>query len=119
MTRARNVVPRHRRHKRVIKQAKGFVMSRRNVYRRAAETLLRAHRYSWRDRRARKRDIRGLWIIRINAACRALEINYSRFIQGLKAAGIVIDRKILADLAVSDPPAFTRVVEMAKTAVAK
>ena len=119
MTRARNVVPRHRKHKRVLKLAKGYVGGRSRLYRTASETVLRAQRYSFRDRRVRKREMRALWILRIGAACRERAFNYSRFIQGLIAAGVKLDRKMLADLAVQDPKAFDAIVDVAKKAIGR
>ncbi len=87
---------------------------RSKIFKTAKETLQRALRYAYRDRRARKRDMRRLWIVRINAAARQNNISYSRFIEGLNKAGVEIDRKILADLAISDPKAFTNLVELSK-----
>jgi large subunit ribosomal protein L20 len=102
------------RRKKVLKQAKGYWGGRRRLYRTAAETVTRALAFAYRDRRARKREFRSLWILRINAACRALGSSYSEFMDGLKKAGIGLARKILADLAVSDPAAFARLVETAR-----
>jgi large subunit ribosomal protein L20 len=109
-TRARN---------RTLKRAKGYVGGRHRLYRTAKETLLRAGVYAFRDRRRRKRDFRSLWIIRINAACRQLGLRYSQFIHGLELAQIGLDRKILAELAVSDFAAFTQIVDKVKEALAK
>jgi large subunit ribosomal protein L20 len=103
--------------KRLFRKVKGFVGARRKLVRTAKETLIRAGVYAFRDRRARKRDFRRLWIIRINAACRQRGLRYSEFIAGLTKAQIELDRKILADLAVTDPPAFDQVVELAKQAL--
>jgi len=100
--------------KRVLKRAKGFVGGRHRLYRTAVETVMRAQAYAFRDRRARKREFRKLWIIRINAACRQRGVNYSRFICALEKAGVSIDRKELAELAVSDPAAFDKLAQMAK-----
>ena len=119
MSRARNVVPRHKRHKRILKAAKGYVGGRRKLYRTAAETVMRAQRYSFRDRRVRKREMRSLWILRIGAACRQRGFMYSRLVNGLAKAKVILDRKILAELAVNDPKAFDAIVEIAKKAVAK
>ncbi|WP_027389340.1 50S ribosomal protein L20 [Chrysiogenes arsenatis] len=102
------------RHKKVIKQTKGFRGARKNLFKMANNTLTRALNYAFRDRRVRKRDFRKLWIIRINAAARLHGLSYSRFMFGLKQAGIEMDRKVLADLAVRDPQAFEAVVMQAK-----
>src|SRR5258708_37302441 len=102
--------PRHRR-KKLVKQAKGYVGGRRKLYRTAAETVLRAGAFAYRGRKQKKRRMRGLWIIRINAACRQVGLSYSVFMAGLKRAGILLDRKILAELAVSDPTAFGKLAE--------
>ena len=117
MVRVKTNVARHRRVKRVMKRAEGFFQGRRKLYRQALETVERAEQYAWRDRRARKRDFRRLWIIRISAACRERELAYSRFIQGLKKAKIVIDRKVLAEIAVSDPAGFDEIFAKAKAAL--
>ena len=108
---------RNRAKKRLFKKVKGFVGGRRKLLRTAKETLIRAGVYAFRDRRVRKRDFRSLWIIRINAAVRERGLRYSLFIAGLKAAKIELDRKTLAEMAVSDPQAFDKVVEMAKAAL--
>ncbi|HOX08219.1 MAG TPA: 50S ribosomal protein L20 [Planctomycetota bacterium] len=118
MVRAKTNVARHRRVKRVMKRAEGFFQGRRKLYRQALETVERAEQYAWRDRRAKKRDFRRLWIVRISAACKERAFAYSRLIQGLKKANVVIDRKMLADLAVADAAAFDRLVETAKGALA-
>jgi large subunit ribosomal protein L20 len=97
-----------------LKAAEGQWGGRSRFYRRAKESVAKGMMYSYRDRKARKRDFRSLWIVRINAACRLHDISYSRFIQGLKKAKIVLDRKILAELAVSDSKAFSKLVEAAK-----
>ncbi len=102
------------RRKKVMKMAKGYVAGRRRLYRTAVDAVHRALAYAYRDRRLRKRDFRRLWISRINAAARGQGITYSRLMEALKKAHMELDRKILADLAVSDPAAFTRIVEMAK-----
>ena len=98
----------------MLKRAKGFVGGRRKLYRTAMETVMRAEAYAFRDRRARKREFRKLWILRINAACRQRGVNYSRFISALDKAGVAIDRKELAEMAVSDPAAFDKLAQMAK-----
>lgn len=107
-----------RRKKKVMKLAKGNVGGRRKLYRQARETVERGLVYAYRDRKVRKRDFRALWIVRINAAVRSAGLSYSRFIQGLKKAGIEMDRKVLADLAVSEPQAFGAIAEKAKAALA-
>jgi large subunit ribosomal protein L20 len=101
-------------HKKVIARAKGFRGRRNNVFRIANEAVMRAGQYSYRDRRNKKRDFRSLWITRINAAVREHGLSYSVFMNGLKKAAIVVDRKVLADIAVMDKPAFTKFVEKAK-----
>ena len=117
MPRVKTGVVRRRRHKKVLKQAKGFYSGRRKHFRKAKEQLERSMYYAFRDRKQKKREFRKLWIIRINAACRLNDINYSRFINGLKKAGIELDRKILADMAMNDAAAFSAVVEQAKAAL--
>jgi len=104
------------RHKRLLKSAKGYRGARSKRYRSAKETVIRAMAYAYRDRRNRKRDFRRLWNVRINAAVRGYGMNYSVFIHGLKIAGLEVNRKILAELAVSDPSAFSKLVEIARTA---
>ena len=102
------------RRRRLLKAAKGYRGARSKRYRSANETVLRAMAYATRDRKVRKRDFRRLWTVRINAAVRMLGMNYSNFIHGLKKAGIEVNRKMLADLAVADPPAFAQLVELAR-----
>jgi large subunit ribosomal protein L20 len=119
MPRVKTGVVRRRRHKKVLKAARGFYSGRRKHFRKAKEQLERSLVYAFRDRRQKKRDIRKLWIIRINAACRLNDINYSRFMNGLKLANIELDRKILADMAMNDFAAFTTVVEASKAALNK
>jgi len=119
MPKATAAVARHRKRKRVLKQAKGYRGGRSKLYRTAAESVLRAQRYAFRDRRTRKREIRALWITRIGAACRERDFNYSRFIQGLGAAGVQLDRKMLSAVALDDPKGFDALVELAKNAIAK
>ncbi|MEZ4567545.1 MAG: 50S ribosomal protein L20 [Desulfobacterales bacterium] len=102
-----------RRRKKVLKLAKGFVAGRSKLYRTAADSVDKALMYAYRDRKARKRDFRKLWIIRINAGARMNDMSYSNFIHGLKQAGIEVDRKILADLAISDPGAFSQLAAKA------
>jgi len=108
---------RRRRHKKILKMAKGFYSGRRKHFRKAKEQIERSLVYAYRDRKQRKRDFRKLWIIRINAACRLNDISYSRFINALKKANIELDRKILADLAMNDMDAFKEVVKIAKEAL--
>jgi large subunit ribosomal protein L20 len=103
---------RHRRQK-VLKLARGFRGGRSKLFRTAAGTVDRALRYAYRDRKVRKRDFRALWIARINAAVRASSVSYSRFMHGLKQAGIALDRKVLAEMAVSDPQGFAQIVQLA------
>ena len=106
------------RHKKVLKQAKGFRGRRGNVYRVAKEAVMKAGQYAYRDRRQRKRQFRSLWIARINAAVRELGMTYSVFMSGLKRANIEIDRKVLADLAVMDKAAFAKIAGQVKAALA-
>lgn len=106
----------HRRHKKVIKLTKGHYGTRHSLYRRAHEAMLKSLTYAYRDRRRRKRDFRRLWIQRINAAAREHGLSYSRFMAGLKKAGVELDRKILADLAVNDAQVFKELAEAAKSA---
>ena len=117
MTRAKGGFHTRRRHKKVLKLTKGHFGQRKNVFRRANESMLKALWYATRDRRNRKRDFRRLWIARINAAARQNGISYSRFIYGLKQADVRLDRKILADLAVRDSETFARLAEVAKEAI--
>jgi large subunit ribosomal protein L20 len=105
---------RHRRQK-VLKLAKGFRGGRSKLYRTAAGTLDRALRYAYRDRKARKRDFRALWITRINAAVRSNNLSYSKFMHGLKQANVALDRKVLAELAISDPAGFGQIVKLASS----
>jgi len=114
MPRVKHAVATHKRHKKILKQAKGYWGSRSKLYRRAKETVQRALVYSYRDRRRKKRAFRELWITRISIACKNLGISYSRFIHGLTKAKVMLDRKILADLAVNDLPTFGKLVELAK-----
>lgn len=118
MTRARNVVPRLQRRRRYMRRAKGYWGGRHRLLRTVKESLLRAGQFAYRDRRNRKRDFRGLWIQRINAAARGHGMNYSTFIHGLKKAEVDIDRKALSELAFHDPNAFAEVVEAARKGLA-
>ncbi|EII3693712.1 50S ribosomal protein L20 [Campylobacter jejuni] len=117
MARVKTGVVRRRRHKKFLKLARGFYSGRRKHFRKAKEQLERSLVYAYRDRRRKKRDFRRLWIVRINAACRLNDLSYSRFINGLKKAGIELDRKILADLAMNDAAAFAKIAEAAKKAL--
>ena len=101
------------RRKKILKLARGFRGGRSKLFRTAADALDKALMYAYRDRRAKKRDFRRLWIARINAAARMNELSYNKFIHGLKLAGIELDRKILAELAISDPPAFSQIANLA------
>jgi large subunit ribosomal protein L20 len=114
MVRARSGKTVLRNRKRTRKLTKGFVMSRHNLYRQAVVTLMRGGVYAFRDRRVRKRDFRRLWIVRINAACRARGLRYGQLISGLQKAHIELDRKSLSEIALFDPDAFTKLVELAK-----
>jgi len=106
-----------RRHKKVIAKAKGYFNARRKVFRAAKQAVIKAGQYAYRDRKAKKRDFRALWITRINAGARTYEMSYSRLMAGIKAAGLEIDRKLLADLAVHDIEAFGKIVEQARKAL--
>src|SRR6201992_2949858 len=117
MARVKRGVMAGRRHKKVLSKAKGYYNARRKVYRTAKQAVIKAGQYAFRDRRAKKREIRALWIARINAAARIYGLNYSRMIDGLNRAGIEIDRKMLADLAVHDTDAFSAIANQAKTAL--
>ena len=114
MVRIKSNVYAHKRKKRVLKEAKGQFGNRSKRYKEAIKSLIASRQYAYFDRKKNKSNFRSLWIIRINAACKELGIAYSRFIRGLKAANIEIDRKILADLAVTAPEAFAQIVETAK-----
>jgi large subunit ribosomal protein L20 len=117
MARVKTGPNRRRRHKKILKMAKGKYLTRSKLYRRANEAMLKSLWYEYRDRRTRKRDLRRLWITRINAAARQNGLPYSRFIYGLKEANIDLNRKMLADMAVRHPEAFAQVVERAKAAI--
>jgi large subunit ribosomal protein L20 len=114
MARVKRAVNGQKKRREVLEQASGYRGQRSRLYRKAKEQLLHSFTYAYRDRRARKGDFRALWIQRINAACRAEGITYNRFISGLKTAGVEVDRKMLAELAVSDAPAFATLVTVAK-----
>ncbi len=109
----------HQRKRAVRKRAEGFVGSRRATFVHAKQTVIRAGAYAYRDRRVRKRDFRSLWIIRINAAVRAEGLSYSQFINGLKKAGVELDRKVMADMAVREPQAFGKIISKAKEGLKK
>jgi large subunit ribosomal protein L20 len=117
MARVKRGVTAGRRHKKVLAKAKGYYNARRKIYRAAKQAVIKAGQYAYRDRRAKKRDFRALWIARINAAARVHELSYSRLIAGLRIAGIAIDRKLLADLAVNDAAAFGAIAAQAKAAL--
>ena len=117
MVRARSKATTAARKKRTRKLTKGFRLSRHNLYRQAIVTLIRARAYAFRDRRAKKRQFRRLWIVRINAACRMRGLRYGEFISGLQRAMVALDRKALSEIAIHDPDTFTKLVEMARKAI--
>jgi large subunit ribosomal protein L20 len=114
MPRAKGGAKTRQRRKKILKKAKGYVGGRSRLYRTAAETVLRAGAFAYRDRKAKKRSARRLWIARINAACRAAGLSYSVFIAALKKRGVLLDRKILAEMAVRDPAGFAKLAETTK-----
>ncbi len=116
MSRVKTGVVRHRKHKKILKRAKGYWGKRSKSFRIAQQTLLNAADYSYRDRRDKKNDFRRLWIVRINAAARLEGMTYSTFISGLRKAGVEINRKVIADLAVKEPQAFKKLIEVAQSA---
>jgi large subunit ribosomal protein L20 len=118
MPRATNAVARKKRKKKTLVQAKGYYGRKHSSYRFANEQVMRSGNYAFRDRRVRKREFRKLWILRINAACRERGLRYSEFIHGLTKAGIELDRKMLSEIAISDPAAFDVIVAQAKAAIA-
>ncbi|RME85166.1 MAG: 50S ribosomal protein L20 [Zetaproteobacteria bacterium] len=118
MPRVTSAVPRHHRRKKVLKAAKGYRGRRKNCFRIAKQAVDKARQYAYRDRRVRKRQFRRLWIQRINAAARLHGMSYSRFIAGLAKAGVALDRKVLADIAVHDPQGFAALVDKAQRALA-
>ena len=118
MSRVKRGVTAHARHRKIIKKAKGYYGRRKNTFRVANQAVEKAGQYAYRDRRARKRNFRSLWIQRINAAAREAGLTYARFINGLGRAGIEVDRKVLADIAVHEPEAFKALAEKAKAALA-
>lgn len=119
MARVKKGVTAHARHKKILKLAKGYRGTRSRLFKKANETVMKALYYARRDRRAKKREFRKLFITRINAAARMNGMSYSRFIAGLTKAGVAVDRKMLADLAVNDAAAFTALADQAKEALAK
>ena len=118
MARVKRGVTAHAKHKKVLKAAKGYYGRRKNTIRIAKQAVEKANQYAFRDRKRRKRTFRALWIQRLNAAVRAFDLTYSRFIDGLGKAGVVVDRKVLSDLAIHEPAAFEAIVDKAKAALA-
>ena len=114
MARVKNGAVTKARHKKVLKAAKGYFGSKHRLYKSAKEQLMHSGQYAFRDRKQKKRDFRKLWITRINAACRQNDISYSRFIEGLTKAGVEVNRKMLSEIAINDPKAFTELVKVAK-----
>jgi len=119
MSRVKRGLTAHARHKKILSMAKGYRGRNKNVFRVAVEKVEKGLQYAYRDRRAKKRSFRSLWIQRINAAARINDITYSRFISGLLKAGVELDRKVLADIALKEPQAFAKLVETAKAALKK
>lgn len=117
MPRVKRGVTARARHKKVLKQAKGYRGARSRVFRVAKQAVTKAGQYAYRDRRQKKRQFRALWIARINAGARQCELSYSRMMHGLTLAGVEVDRKVLADLAVNDFPAFAKIAEQAKASL--
>ena len=117
MSRVKRGVTSHAKHKKVFKAAKGYYGRRKNTIRTAKQAVEKAGQYAFRDRKRKKRSFRALWIQRINAAVRPFGLNYSKFIDGLAKSGLVIDRKVLSDLAIREPAAFAAIVEKAKGAI--
>jgi len=113
MARVKNGAVTKARHKKVLKEAKGYFGSKHRLYKTAKEQLMHSGQYAYRDRKQKKREFRKLWITRINAACRQNDISYSRFIEGLTKAGVEINRKMLSEIAINDPKAFTELVKVA------
>jgi large subunit ribosomal protein L20 len=118
MPRVKRGVTAHARHKKVLKEAKGYYGARSKVYRVAKQAVIKAGQYAYRDRRQKKRQFRSLWIVRINAAARESGLSYSRLVDGLKKAGIEVDRKVLAEIAYHDQEGFAALAEQAKAAIA-
>jgi large subunit ribosomal protein L20 len=117
MARVKRGVTAHAKHKKILKQAKGYYGRRKNTIRIAKQAVEKANQYAFRDRKRRKRSFRALWIQRINAAVRPFGLNYSKFIDGLAKSGLTIDRKVLSDLAIREPAAFEAIVQKAKSAL--
>ena len=118
MPRVKRGTKRHQRRLKILDRAKGYRLTKSKLYRSAKQAVEKSLRYSYRDRRTRKRDFRRLWIVRIGAAARQHQLSYNQFIHGLKLAGVELDRKILADMAVRDRPGFATLAEQAKQALA-
>ena len=119
MARVKRGVTSHAKHKKIFKAAKGFYGRRKNTIRIAKQAVEKANQYAFRDRKRRKRTFRALWIQRLNAAVRPFGLNYSRFIAGLDKAGILVDRKVMSEIAIMEPAAFQAIVEKAKAALPK
>ena len=119
MTRVKSGVQTKRRHKKILKEASGYFGSKHRLFKSAKEQLMHSSVYAYRDRRQKKREFRKLWITRINAACRMNDISYSKFIDGLNKAGVTINRKMLAEIAINDMDAFKELVEVSKTGKVK
>ena len=117
MARVKRGTMTHKRHKKVLETAKGNFGGKRNLFKTANEQLMKSGNYAYRDRRNKKREFRALWIVRINAACRAEGVQYCRFIEGMTKLGILLDRKVLAEMAISDPVSFTQLVAQATGAL--
>jgi large subunit ribosomal protein L20 len=117
MARVKRGVTAHAKHKKILKAAKGYYGRRKNTIRIAKQAVEKANQYAYRDRKRRKRTFRALWIQRLNAAVRPFGLNYSKFIDGLARSGIMVDRKVLSDLAIHEPAAFQAIVEQAKAAL--
>ena len=117
MSRVKRGIRTRARHKKVLKQAKGYFGHKSKLFKVANQAVLKSGNYAYRDRKQKKRDFRKLWIVRINAACRLNDMSYSKFMGGLKKAGIELDRKVLSDIAITDPTGFTALVEKAKAAL--
>ncbi|ACV22538.1 50S ribosomal protein L20 [Slackia heliotrinireducens] len=117
MPRVKRAVHAHKKRRVVLKRAKGYYGAKSRSYRAAKEQVQHSLQYAYRDRRNKKREIRRLWITRINAACRINDMSYSRFMNGLKKAGVELDRKVLSDMAITDPDAFAQLVQVAKAAL--
>ena len=117
MSRVKRGIRTRARHHKILKQAKGYFGHKSKLFKVANQQVLKSGNYAYRDRRNKKRDFRKLWIVRINAACRLNDMSYSKFMGGLKKAGIDLDRKVLSDIAITDPAGFTALVEKAKAAI--